>query len=872
MQNDPRDPYDLNRLAEELEIRERNVSSDVPVSHDLPESVPLSHGNPFLTAKTFDVEEFLLSRSHTSLFDLRAQLRDYLSSLKEELVQLINDDYEAFISLHTDLKGEGVRLDRLKSPLGYIRDEILTSKSELQAIQDTIQEQLSKRAKLREEKALLHLLLKISDSTTRLESLLLITPSSVAEDERVPGVPSSLNTYEDRPEHRRNRANQAKHLGRVATEYIQLLYHASKARASKCAFVDEIQWRIDRIHSTLSSDLDHLFASIVAALADEKSGEGRMSELEKSKWTSDLAECLRSYDTLGLWRDAEDILKREVVRGYIRKTIYPGTLNVPHTPLMPHTPFVATTARPSFPPKTPFTPFTAFQPKNNPLISGFDRGAASNSPYARFLEESEDPLAKLFLQVLRFVERDLCRVMDIAEKVSAKSMSAHNVRHASQLTLSFETPAFGFEILANVIWAELGSAIMEELGTVVFAAGQPDEFRLHYETTHAFVRALEFLAPSERAVVAMRAHPVYTAFEKRWQLPVYFQMRWKEIVGKLENVMASPDTQASQDNDGFVKPQTAATWEAICACWNVEVYIAELGSRFWRLTLQVRSRDLLSRYKTCVEQHLAAIDGVPLRSANPPNDRPRTSTLVSGVETPSTENIAADDALLRQYAIVIVDIRELESQVRGKWLEEISVMLPEVSDEGCRAEDALSASLSALRDLVVPLSMRITTILTKRCCEALSPVRSIPSQFRAMSNKKAPSEPSYFVFTILRPLKAFFGINTVDGPGARLKEFVLPYSQEVFGNVSERYGYYLVAMKKTEESLRRIKKGKKSSFSLFGSSNTKEDDGQDEERIRSQMIIDVSAFGREGESLGIDTAESPAFQSLLELANGMDTS
>lgn len=59
-------------------------------------------------------------------------------------------------------------------------------------------------------------------------------------------------------------------------------------------------------------------------------------------------------------------------------------------------------------------------------------------------------------------------------------------------------------------------------------------------------------------------------------------------------------------------------------------------------------------------------------------------------------------------------------------------------------------------------------------------------------------------------------------------------------------------MKKTEESLRRLKKGKKTTFSLFGSSNTgKDDDGRDEERIRIQMMLDVDAFGKDGESLGI---------------------
>jgi hypothetical protein len=124
------DLYQLDRLAEELATREsssRHAGDAEPPTYDLPVYVPLSHHNQYLKAKDFDVEDFLLSRSHTSLPDLRAELREYLSQLKEELVKLINDDYEAFISLSTDLKDEGVRLIRLKSPLGNLRSQILVS-------------------------------------------------------------------------------------------------------------------------------------------------------------------------------------------------------------------------------------------------------------------------------------------------------------------------------------------------------------------------------------------------------------------------------------------------------------------------------------------------------------------------------------------------------------------------------------------------------------------------------------------------------------------------------------------------------------------------------------------------------------------------
>ncbi len=117
-----RDPFELERLADELEAREHSLDTR---PHDLPLYPPLAHSNPFFTATDFNVEEFLLSRVHTSLPELRAELRDYLANLKEELVQLINDDYEAFISLSTDLRGEGTRLERLKWPLGDLKSQVL---------------------------------------------------------------------------------------------------------------------------------------------------------------------------------------------------------------------------------------------------------------------------------------------------------------------------------------------------------------------------------------------------------------------------------------------------------------------------------------------------------------------------------------------------------------------------------------------------------------------------------------------------------------------------------------------------------------------------------------------------------------------------
>ena len=74
----------------------------------------------------------------------------------------------------------------------------------------------------------------------------------------------------------------------------------------------------------------------------------------------------------------------------------------------------------------------------------------------------------------------------------------------------------------------------------------------HYELTNAFVRSLEHFAPSAESVQAMRLHPTYEKFQKRWQLPVYFQLRWKEIISKLEEALSFTTFDTSSGHGAHV--------------------------------------------------------------------------------------------------------------------------------------------------------------------------------------------------------------------------------------------------------------------------------------------------------------------------------
>jgi len=43
----------------------------------------------------------------------------------------------------------------------------------------------------------------------------------------------------------------------------------------------------------------------------------------------------------------------------------------------------------------------------------------------------------------------------------------------------------------------------------------------------------------------MRGHDLYHEFDRRWQLPVYFQLRWKEIVVSLEETLSETCIESS---------------------------------------------------------------------------------------------------------------------------------------------------------------------------------------------------------------------------------------------------------------------------------------------------------------------------------------
>ena len=84
------------------------------------------------------------------------------------------------------------------------------------------------------------------------------------------------------------------------------------------------------------------------------------------------------------------------------------------------------------------------------------------------------------------------------------------------------------------------------------------------------------------------------------------------------------------------------------------------------------------------------------------------------------------------------------------------------------------------------------------------------------------------------------------------------------------YATILASVRKTEDLLRRHRKSKKNTFSLFGggsSASAKEDVEVEEERFKKQMMTDAEALRKDAEGLGVKVVDLEGYKELIDVIN-----
>ncbi len=229
-----------------------SISSDDEDNLPYPEALPRID---FL-APDFDAPNYLstLSERHQTLEDLRADLRERSQALSKELLDLVNTNYEQFLSLGSDLKGgeekvEDVRVGLLGFKRGVedVRGKVRERKLEVEGL-------LSEKKTVSKEVAFGRKLLELDARLEELEDRLMVASLGSTVNGTEEDVWSE--SEEDEEELSTNGSGpSARKLHRLVVDY-RHIEHLSTSIGKEHPFIVAQDSRTQRVKNTILLDLN----------------------------------------------------------------------------------------------------------------------------------------------------------------------------------------------------------------------------------------------------------------------------------------------------------------------------------------------------------------------------------------------------------------------------------------------------------------------------------------------------------------------------------------------------------------------------------------------------------------------------------------
>ncbi|KNA08973.1 hypothetical protein SOVF_157850 [Spinacia oleracea] len=277
------------------------------------DSSPLWFKKDLFLSPDFDSESYISDLRTFVPFDtLRSQLHSHLSSLKHQLVDLINRDYNDFVNLSTNLVDVDSSVARMRAPLSDLREKIAAFRDCVQDSLVSLQNGLNQRAEAANAREVLELLLDTFHVVSKVEKLIKELPSVPADWSNGDMSTSEKNHLSNgislqQSENESNvRETQSMLLERIASEMNRLKFYM--AHAKDLPFIQNIEKRFQSATLLLDASLGHCFS------------DGLEHRDENAIYN-----CLRAYAAIDNTRNAEEIFRTTIVAPLIEKIIPHGS-------------------------------------------------------------------------------------------------------------------------------------------------------------------------------------------------------------------------------------------------------------------------------------------------------------------------------------------------------------------------------------------------------------------------------------------------------------------------------------------------------------------------------------------------------------------
>lgn len=352
------------------------------------------------------------------------------------------------------------------------------------------------------------------------------------------------------------------------------------------------------------------------------------------------------------------------------------------------------------------------------------------------LQNSPQGVHGIYAQVLAFVEARMLPLLALTRPTAERPVC--KVR--------------GFDFLLRAYWPEVEQRLETHMSSI-FAPGNPDQFYQKYDSTVEFLRSVErLLGPDEAAIVAFKQLPQYKSFQTRWNLPVYFQIRFQEIGATLETACSrNIGTTGTWTTVGSGAKLTviATAIECFRKCWSDGVYLPQIFMRFWKLSLQI-----LARTANWLDEFVALSEW-PAAAAAATTSPPVAVTLMDALVVCHADVRLLVDELPALLAMV------LRQQDGGDRVTR-EPLLRRCLDESGRT---LGVRLSAIET-------RLVNEIVTASVASIRQVNDIPRLFRK-TNRDMPSKAAPYVDQMLRAAVKFADVHRASVGDRVLLEMLL---------------------------------------------------------------------------------------------------
>ncbi|XP_076065748.1 conserved oligomeric Golgi complex subunit 2 [Oratosquilla oratoria] len=708
----------------------------------------------------FDKEEFMKNGFSVDTFvgihqaagsggleTLRDDLGVYLKILRSAMIELINRDYADFVNLSTNLTGLDRLIEALKTPLGQLREEVLSVEKLLDEAIESTSADLERRQAITREKAMLHRLTQISNRLERMEVLLKSGGKGVTSIDGEELIETE---------------GEGNLVDRLAAEVNHLNFLVNHCEGAE--LLEVFKPRVDHVCRFVERGL-----------------ERGLREGVINKDLKILRQTLQTYASLGSM-DHAHILVRQLIGQELEEVISDGAL------------------------------------RSNP------RG-----------------LPGMYSAVMMTVTK-ICQPL-----LKVTTGKGPDIVH-------------GYCFLEKSAWPEIVSAL--ELRTPhIFNPGNPAVFHQRFYESMEFLDGFEKLLKVQHKVKEFRKLPDYQVFTERWNLPVYFQIRYQEIGQVVECSLCKESgislPLAPKEAD-YKLLATQTVWESLTRCYAAEVFLPPLLHRFWKLSLLI-----LSRYRSWVvgvtekfqkNSSLTVKEGAP--GASPVKVGEPQGVQNERGNKSSTEITQSAVHLVHDVIKLGRNLTQLHTSHISSWV------LHQPKDKQDLIIDILKKEGKKLEQLVGGLSKIIISSLKTESCAPLRQVADTPRLYRR-TNRAPPSAHQPYISSSINTIATFINTNGMNVDQAMLHLWL----SQIFSSLSEQYRIVtydvLSSVQKMEESLKRLKRARDRSGQA-GAETT----GQltDDDKIRMQICLDVEYLGQQMKEMNVDTSKIDSYTALLSMA------